>query len=113
MSEPEDYGMRTARILAILDRFFREDITDLEEQVADQQFAALLSAHSLTTCPSCAKPIDRGDLAWNNASTGYTPYSVVEILCQRCDHELLFLKSWKPSIRDIRDVILVLETDWI
>lgn len=87
-------------------------LAETEEEL-DLRFQAILQEHDAVTCPRCATPVDRGCVAWNNASTEYgTGYCVVEIACQACDTEIATVRSWYPEISDFRDVCYVLEKDW-
>lgn len=84
--------------------------TEDEENIA---LADVLSCHNAVRCPSCAREIDRGDIAWNSGETeAGTGYSMVEIICQGCDTEIVHIDSWFPGIDDFADVIYVLDADW-
>jgi len=81
-------------------------------EASDQQFANVLKEHGTLYCPSCGKVIDRGDVAWNNASThAGTPYSSILIECLRCDTEILYLTSWF-EIDSFAELVDVLARDW-
>ena len=57
------------------------------------------------TCDNCGRTLDMGDVAWNTGSTEYgTEYSVMEIICQACDNEVLHQETWS-SIDNLNDFI--------
>ena len=83
------------------------------DEQADAEFQRVLAAHDATNCPHCSKPIDRGDVAWNDASTDAgTGYSVLTVQCQRCFHEIAYFRSWHGSIHDFNEFVHVLGEDW-
>lgn len=83
------------------------------DEEADAKLKAILQAHNSEPCPHCQKPIDRGDVAWNSASTkAGTGYSVLEIQCQRCLYEIAYVKSWYSGIHDFNEFVYVLGEDW-
>jgi len=85
----------------------------MTEKEAEKYFREILLEHSMSNCPICGKVIDRGDVAWNNASTeAGTPCCSVEIQCLGCDTEIAHIESWWPGIDDFEDVIEVLSRDW-
>lgn len=62
---------------------------------ADQKLTEVLAAKNKDKCPKCNKQIDRGDVAWNTASTeSGTPYSVMEIICEKCFTEIYHGTTW-------------------
>ena len=75
----------------------------------DEKFTGILKTIGIEKCPDCGKCVDRGDVAWNSASTeAGTGYSVLEILCQQCDTEVYRTVSWYPSIGDFEEFVSVL-----
>lgn len=85
----------------------------VEDDDVDARFAAVLAEHGSTVCYSCGRAIDRGDVAWNNASTeAGTGYCTVEIICQGCEASIAHVTSWYLGIDDFGDVVFVLEDDW-
>lgn len=90
--------------------------TDADGEIIDpldERLREILDAHGSSLCKECGRDLDRGDVAWNSASTEYgTPYSVIEIICQACDTEALHLESWYPGIDDFEEALRVLEKDW-
>lgn len=72
----------------------------------DNKFSKILKSKGLDKCSDCGKVIDRGDAAWNNASTeAGTGYSVLIIQCQRCESEVYRTASWYPSIVDFEEFV--------
>lgn len=70
----------------------------MTETEAEQHFAHYLRELGLDSCPQCGRLIDRGDVAWNSAFTeAGTDFSVGEIICQQCDHEIAYWHSWYPK----------------
>jgi len=68
----------------------------------DSIYVECLERKGIRYCKTCGKEIDEGDISWNNGSTGYgTPCSMLEIICQRCDTELVHIDSWYPEIEDL------------
>jgi hypothetical protein len=79
----------------------------------DKKFIKILKAHDKYPCPHCGRKLDRGDLMWNNGSTGYgTPVSSIEIICQKCENNILHLSTWYPYIDDFEEAVSVLEAKW-
>lgn len=74
---------------------------DADERWADEEFARALAAHGKTNCPTCGRVIDRGDVAWNSASTeAGTGYSTAYIHCQACGAEVASWSSWWSEVSD-------------
>lgn len=77
---------------------------------ADETFKRILTDHGSEKCWSCGRELDRGDVAWNNASTeAGTPFAVLEIICQACDSEVMRCQTWWPAIDDFEEFVEVLE----
>ena len=61
-----------------------------------------LERKGIRNCKNCGKEIDEGDIFWNNSSTrAGTPYCMLEIICQKCDTEIVYLNCWHPEIDDL------------
>lgn len=65
--------------------------------MADEKLSIKLKEMEKTHCPVCNRALDRGDVAWNCASTeAGTDYSWAHIQCQSCDTEVAEWISWWP-----------------
>lgn len=85
------------------DIYTQEDVEHLYE---------ILSEHDSSHC-KCGRKLDFGDISWNeSASEAGTPFSIVNIQCQRCDLEIKRVFSGYPCTDDIEDILHILETDW-
>jgi hypothetical protein len=78
----------------------------------DIKLKKYLKDHGVEFCPKCNKEIDRYDIAWNNSSTGWTPVTVVEIQCQKCDNEIAHFESWYPCANDLEELVYNVFYDW-
>src|SRR5690349_17570176 len=73
---------------------------DRQTETADPDavLAAKLESMGKSACPSCGRRLDRGDVAWNEASTSEgTPITWAHIQCQACDTEVAEWWSWWPG----------------
>lgn len=87
------------------------DFSQWTDARANAEFQRILTEHDAATCPTCGKPIDRGDVAWNNSNTESefgTDYCVLQITCEHCSSEILHLRSWYPSIETFEEFVYVL-----
>lgn len=85
----------------------------MTEEEAERQFAAELERRGLSHCPECGTKIDRGHVAWNNASTeAGTECCSVEIECLKCGHEIGHWESWWPGIDGFEDLVKNVLDDW-
>ncbi len=72
-----------------------KSIWDWKKPTTLESFYQQLEKHNIGICPKCQKPIDQGDVSWNEASTGEgTPCTWSQIICQRCEYELAHWWSW-------------------
>lgn len=84
----------------------------MSEATVDERLAAVLAKHGASRC-KCGRTIDRGDVAWNEASTeAGTPLTYIEIICQACDTAIARVSSWYPGAEDLEKVVEILEEDW-
>ena len=85
----------------------------MTEQEADIEFQRHLKLHNAEKCPGCQKPIDRGDVAWNNGSTeAGTGYTMVEIQCLNCSREIAHFNSWHWGADSFEDLVENVIDDW-
>jgi len=75
-------------------------------------FEDYLKVHNAIHC-KCGRKIDRGDVRWNNPYTeAGTPFTVVDIVCQKCDTEIAHFSSWYPGADNFEDLIEFVFKDW-
>ncbi|MBD1379145.1 hypothetical protein [Metabacillus arenae] len=80
--------------------------------MVDIEFSKVLKKYNKHICPNCKRGIDRGDVQWNNATTEYgTGYSVLEIICEKCYTEIVYLHSWYPTIDTFDEFVEVLDNE--
>jgi transcriptional regulator with XRE-family HTH domain len=83
----------------------------LNDLNANVKFSEVLKKYNKDKCPNCNKLIDRGDVQWNNANNeNGTGYSVLEIICERCFTEIVYLQSWS-YIDDFDAFVEILESE--
>lgn len=86
---------------------------ETETRSDDKRFAEILAKHGATHCPNCGKKIDRGDVAWNSGQTEWgTPNTYVEIMCARCDTEIVWFRSWYPEVNNFTELLDQVMEDW-
>ena len=81
-----------------------------KEDILDKKLKEILVKNNMDICPCCGRQLDRGDVAWNTACTeAGTDYSVVSIICQACDDEMLNAHTWY-CIDNFEDLVEELES---
>ncbi len=87
----------------------------MTEEELDRRLARILADHDVTTCPTCGRTLDRGDLAWNEGATDSgTPYGFCEILCLACGDEIAVIGWWGgcDSFEEVLDRLDVSREEW-
>ena len=70
-------------------------IWNMKKETTLEMFHRELEEHNISVCPKCQKPINQGDVSWNEGSTeAGTGCTWSQIVCQRCEHELAHWWSW-------------------
>lgn len=86
----------------------------MTEEALLEALKEILRQHDAEFCSSCGHEIGFGDIAWNNGNTEYgTGYSMIEIQCVGCDHEIAHVESWYPLIEEQSELVYVLGKDWV
>lgn len=73
---------------------------------AEEKLASWLKQNKIESCSHCSKPLDRNDVAWNDADSGSgTPMTMVNISCSVCLTEAYLGYSWYPCTDTFEELI--------
>jgi hypothetical protein len=88
-------------------------MSDDKTTEADKTLSRKLDEMGKTKCPNCGRILDRGDVAWNSASTeAGTDYSRAHIQCQACETEIADWWSWYPCADTFEEFVENVLPDW-